>query len=66
MVTGIERFEEMTNLVAAGDPAGAADWLRGLMAYEDDLRRRNLMRPYEDRVTPLLVTLLGRCGWRCL
>jgi len=49
--------EEITNLVAAGDPAGAADWLRSLMAHEDDLRLRNLMRPYEDRVPPLLAAL---------
>lgn len=49
--------EEMANLVAAGDPAGATDWLRGLIAHEDDLRRRNRLRPYEDRVPPLLVAL---------
>jgi len=49
--------EEMRHLAAAGDPAGAADWLRGLIAHEDDLRRRNMMRPYEDRVPPLLVAL---------
>jgi len=49
--------EEITNLVAAGDPAGAADWLRALMAHEDDLQRRNVMRPYEDRVPPLLAAL---------
>ena len=49
--------EEMRHLAAAGSPAGAADWLRGLIAHEDDLRRRNMMRPYEDRVPPLLVAL---------
>ncbi|MDY6877416.1 MAG: hypothetical protein SWK90_14605 [Chloroflexota bacterium] len=49
--------EEMTDLVAAGDSAGAADWLRRLMAQEDDLRRHNLMHSYEDRVPPLLAAL---------
>ncbi len=51
--------KETTNLVAAGDLAGAANWLRSLMAHEDDLRRRNVMRPYEDRVPPLLAALPG-------
>ena len=50
-------IEEMTGLVADDDPPGAADWLRALVAHEDDLRRRNLMRPYEDRVPPLLAAL---------
>ena len=50
-------IEETTNLVAAGDPARAADWLRGLMAYEDGLRQRDPMRPYENRVPSLLAAL---------
>jgi hypothetical protein len=49
--------EEMTNLVAGGNSAGAADWLRALMVHEDDLHRRNRMCPYEDRVPPLLAAL---------
>lgn len=49
--------EEMTNLVAAGDAAGGADRLRALVAHEDDRRRRNANRPYEDRVPPLLAAL---------
>ncbi len=48
---------EITDLVADGDPAGAADWLRAIMAHGDDLRRRDTMRPYEDRVPPLLAAL---------
>ena len=50
-------IEVTTNLVTAGGPARAAGWLRGLMAYEDNLRQRDPMRPYENRVPSLLAAL---------
>ncbi len=50
-------IEETTNLVAAGDPARAAGWLRGLMAYEDSLRQRDPMHHYENRAPSLLAAL---------